>query len=347
MGKRISVFRVVAFRLISLVAIVVCMAILVDYFRSTPAFCGFRAGCEEVIRSAYGRPLGVPLPVVGLLAFTVFFFLTLIPASRPGRLLGPLAILAGLIGLGLVAVQVFLLHQTCPLCLAVDAAAMLLAAVEPGLSQPTKISEEEEPPTPLKPNVWAWIGLAVVVMAVPLVWSLAEPAPEVPTQVQSHWMADTINVVEITNFTCPYCRQTHPVLEAFLDEQGGRVHFVRLVVPLEYHDNDRSAARAYLAAEQQGRGEPMADALFATDDRSPEALHKLAEQIGLDLEQFDADMVNPALDKQIDHTTRWVEAADHAGLPQIWIQNILLVGVQTPKSLQAALGRVDLARDGR
>ena len=344
--NRISVFRLVASRLISLAAVAVCMAISVDYWRPTPAFCGFRAGCEEVIHSAYGRPFGVPLPVVGLLAFSSFFLLTLFPGSKLSRLQGPLAIIAGLIGLSLVAVQVFLLHTTCPFCLAVDAAAILLAAIELSLPQPKQTSEAEAPAASRAPKRWAWIGLAVVVMAAPVVWSLMKPAPEVPPQVKSQWATNKINVVEITDFTCPYCRQTHGVLANFLDEQRERVHFVRLVVPLEHHDNSRPAAKAYFAAARQSLGEPMADALFTANDLSPDALRKLAEQIGLDIEQFDTDMLDPALDEQIDATTRWVEEADHGGLPQIWMQNILLVGVQTPKSLEAALDRLERAAGG-
>jgi hypothetical protein len=40
--------------------------------------------------------MSVPLMMIGLLAFTGFFLLTLYPVTKPGRLLGPLAILARL-----------------------------------------------------------------------------------------------------------------------------------------------------------------------------------------------------------------------------------------------------------
>ena len=46
----------------------------------------------------------------------------------------PAAITAGLCGLGLIAIQVFLIRQLCPLCLITDAAALLLAAVELGIA---------------------------------------------------------------------------------------------------------------------------------------------------------------------------------------------------------------------
>ena len=331
-------FRLVALRFLSLLALAVCVAMVVDYLRPTPTFCGFRAGCEEVIHSRYGRPLDVPLPLLGVLAFGLFFALTLFPASRAARLLGPLAITAGLIGLALVGVQFFILNQTCPFCLIVDTAAILLAAVVLGLPP----SEDAAPPP--RPRRWLWGGLAIIFVAAPVLWSILEPSPEVPPQVRAHWAEGYINVVEITDFGCPYCRQTHLALNQFLDQHGEQVHFVRLVVPLEHHENSHPAAKSYLCAVRQGKGESIADALFVSDDLSPDALQTLAEQAKLDVEEYHTCIADPAIDEQIEQTARWVEAADLGGLPQIWVQDVLLVGVQTSESLRAALRRAKLNR---
>ncbi len=325
--------RLLAFRLLSLLALAVCMAMLVDSLRMTPAFCGFRAGCEEVVQSRYGRPLGVPLPLWGLVAFSLFFGLTLFPDEKTSRLLGPLAIVAGLLGATLVGIQFFVLHTTCPFCLMVDAAAILLAAVELGLPA------AQDPPPAIRPRRGAWLSLAVMVLAAPVLWSAFKTSPEVPPQVQARWTRGRINVIEITDFACTYCRQTHPAIDQFLGRNGDQVHFVRLVAPLKRHANSRPAAKLYLCAVRQGMGEEMADALFNADDLSPDALRTLGARVGLDMTDYEACQNDPELDEELEETAGWVEAAKVGGLPQVWIQGVLLVGVQTPESLKAAWER--------
>ena len=122
--------KLAVFRLLALAAMGVCMAMLLDYLLPSPAFCGFTAGCEEVTHSAYGRPLGIPLPLWGLGAFGAFCGLTLCPGGRLGRLIGPAAVLAGLGGLSFILLQLLVIRRVCPLCMVIDAAALFITATE-------------------------------------------------------------------------------------------------------------------------------------------------------------------------------------------------------------------------
>ena len=45
---------------------------LADHISEAGAFCEFGDTCDQVTTSAYGNPLGVPLPVVGLTGFGLF-----------------------------------------------------------------------------------------------------------------------------------------------------------------------------------------------------------------------------------------------------------------------------------
>ncbi len=180
---------------------------LVDAWRTTPAFCSFRAGCDEVTNSRYGRALGLPLSLWGLIAFGSFYTLTLLPTPRVRRLLGPLAILAGLIGVALVAVQFYLLKRSCPFCLLVDAAAILLATVE------LAVSPTDDAAPAATGRRWLWGSAALIAVTSPLVWSLFKPSPPVPAEVQAHWVEARINIVELTDFACPFCRESHVAME--------------------------------------------------------------------------------------------------------------------------------------
>ena len=86
-----------------------------DAFTGRP-FCGFESGCDAVTQTVYGRPFGVPLSAVGLVGFGALFVLTLFPTARSFVLVAPLAVLAGIAGGGLIAVQAVGLTRFCPQC---------------------------------------------------------------------------------------------------------------------------------------------------------------------------------------------------------------------------------------
>jgi uncharacterized membrane protein len=116
--------KVIAFRVLAILALVTCVASLIDHLRPIPLFCGDKFGCEEVNQSVFGSIFGVPLPVFGIVAFALFLGASLCPARPVVRCLGPMAILAGFFGFGFVLIQALLIQRFCPLCLIIDALGM-------------------------------------------------------------------------------------------------------------------------------------------------------------------------------------------------------------------------------
>lgn len=340
-------FRLIAFRLLSLVALAVCMAMVLDAYLPAPAFCGFRAGCDEVTHSRFGALAGMPLSLWGLFAFAAFYILTLFPESRLGKQIGAIAIIAGTIGLGLVAIQVFVLKQTCPFCLIVDLCAILLAAVELGLTPTKPVPVHSEPaegtaaptPTPSVPRRGLWVVAGVLAAAAPLAWTVLKPPPEVPVGIQIQWVKDRINVIEITDFACPHCRALHPVIEEFRALHADDIHFVRIVVPGERDANSKHAALAYRSTELTGLEDEMADALFASDDLSPAALRMIAEEVGINMVHYDHFVSDPDRIEDVVGMTEWAKGNIPDALPQVWINDIPLIGEQTLESLEAAYAR--------
>ena len=325
--------RILGFRLFALVGLAFAAALVADDLSQTPTFCSFENGCAAVTSSYFGRPLGIPLSAAGLLAFAGFFLLTLFPKSM-ARVAGPLALAAGTCGILLAGVQFLILQQLCQLCLVVDGAAVLLAAVELGFpARPAKSQEKFL-------SRWAWGVAAFSVATLPLAWAAFRPPPPVPPEVVQTWWSGKINIVEITSFTCPYCRKTHEALETLRKNQGDQLHFVRFVATSPKSKDALAAARAYLCAVRQRSGEIMADGLFKMDDYSPDKLHEIAARIGLDLARFDADWKDPSLDEEMALTREWVNRQQFAGVPQIWVQDMLLLGEQSPEQLLAAVYRV-------
>lgn len=315
-----------AFLLITLIAMATSVAIAVDYYRPSPTYCGFGAGCDEVIHASVGRVLGVPLPVFGIVSFGTFYGIAL-RGERSMRLLGPMALFAGGAGALLVGVQVVGLGRTCPLCLIVNACGMALAATEIGFPASNCAAIRRR---------WPWLAAACVAMAAPIVWPIVSPAPEVPSVVRDQW-TDQIDVVEITDFQCQHCRDAEPVLAAFLGENP-RLRFVRLVSGVDGGAKAKKAAAAYRCAEAQGRGERMAAALFATRDYSSQNC-EAAFGIDLDGSAFRACLSSvTAADDKVGAAMR---DSGIRGLPAVWIEDQLVLGVPSIEALRAALRRAE------
>jgi protein-disulfide isomerase len=96
-----------------------------------------------------------------------------------------------------------------------------------------------------------------------------------------------VTIVEFADFQCPYCAGSAAVLKQVLAKYQGRVRLVYKHFPLSFHGRARSAARASLAAQEQGRFWEMHDLLFRHHQDLDEARFPvLAEKAGLDPNRF-------------------------------------------------------------
>jgi uncharacterized membrane protein len=323
-------FQPIVLRLLALVGLGVSSALMSDAVFGVGIYCGANNSCAEVAESRFGEVAGVPLSAIGLAAFAIFLVITLVSTAWARTAIRVLAVVAGLAGVCLLVIQLAVLHRICPLCVAADASALGMAVVALVRRLPTA-----------RPRwlwvqvfVWLWAGIAAVM--VPLAWAGTHMPGRAPDPVRALWIPGKITVVEVTDFDCPACQRADPVVRAWLRQHD--VHFVRLVSPMQAHEFSRQAGAAYLAALRQGKGEEMAEALYASPTRDPIACRTVAEQVGLDLARYDKDVKDPALEMEMNNNVRWVKPTD-LGLPFFWIQDELLVGVQKPEDLDAALAR--------
>src|SRR5438270_4430316 len=100
-----SRFPPLVLRLGLLVAIAVSSALLIDYYRPLPAFCDVGSGCYKVRASGYGSVLRVPVPLLGLLAFTSVMAMSLVRNPIAERLTRILAAIGGALGALLLLMQ--------------------------------------------------------------------------------------------------------------------------------------------------------------------------------------------------------------------------------------------------
>jgi predicted DsbA family dithiol-disulfide isomerase/uncharacterized membrane protein len=335
-------FSLLVFRLAVLVALGVSTALLIDYFRPLPAFCDMGSGCAQIQASGRGKLFGlVPIPIFGVVGFAVTMTLSLLPGERAARLSRLFGMVGGAGGVAFLLIQAFDLKVFCKLCVAVDTAAIVAA-----LSVLVSIFSTRGSPEPARTAAettsgsmrWLWPAATIAAMVIPAGWSLFQPSPPVPREVASLWVPDKINVVEFVDFECPFCRQLQPTIVELLEEYGSRVNFVRLNMPLPSHPQSRSAARAYCCADEQKKGEAMAEALLKAHDLTPEGCEKLAVALGLSLAEYQACVKSAATEARIEDEIARVKRAGLGGLPTVWVDDEVIVG-RNPELLRDAFTR--------
>ncbi|WP_204105331.1 MULTISPECIES: DsbA family protein [Spirulina sp. CCY15215] len=93
-----------------------------------------------------------------------------------------------------------------------------------------------------------------------------------------------------SDFQCPFCSLARETVKEFMAKYGDRVTLVYKNLPLSIHPQALNAAVAAYAAGQQGKFWQYYDGLFANqEDLGEELYQELAEDLNLDLEQFDRD----------------------------------------------------------
>jgi protein-disulfide isomerase len=108
-----------------------------------------------------------------------------------------------------------------------------------------------------------------------------------------NWLGDKnapLTMVEFTDYQCTFCQRFHlttfpEIRKRYIDT--GKVRFLSLDFPLEFHTNATRAAQAARCAGDQGMYWEMRDTLVADSNRLAEAdLVSRAQRLNLNLETF-------------------------------------------------------------
>jgi protein-disulfide isomerase len=193
----------------------------------------------------------------------------------------------------------------------------------------------------------AALGLAAAFLPVGLA-SAPPPPPrpvviagaDLPPIIAREQRPGVATIVEFLDFECPFCRRLNATLEPILAEYGAKVRVVRKMVPLvRLHPHALPAALAYCCADEVGRAEAMAQALFTTDDLSAAGCERTARSLGLDLPAFQACVADARTQARIE-----ADVADAVGLlggrlslPTIWIGGQMHSGLVDAAKLRASI----------
>lgn len=212
----------------------------------------------------------------------------------------------------------------------------------------TKATPTTKPTDPArKIRIVLWILMAALIGAGVIwyaVFTANKPAPVAAQPVSdaqlvrddSHRLTtpatEKAQLVEFLDFECEACRAAAPLVEELKKEYGDRITFVNRYFPLPSHKNSGQAALAVEAAAQQGKYEQMAAKMFETQPQWGEQqdfqnplFRTFAEELGLDMEKYDAAMTSEETKERIRKDIADGKALGVTGTPTFFLNGEKLI----------------------
>lgn len=134
-----------------------------------------------------------------------------------------------------------------------------------------------------------------------------------------------VHIYLFTDFQCPACRRSVEPLKILVRNRP-EVRVVFKHNALEMHPRSGPAAAAAIAADRQGRFSEYYDALYASSRLRDSDLVALAQELGLDMDRFERDRIDPAVLDQIRYETSMSQALELANTPTLFINGVKMPG---------------------
>jgi protein-disulfide isomerase len=139
-----------------------------------------------------------------------------------------------------------------------------------------------------------------------------------------------VEIVEFSDFQCPFCQKAYPTVRAVLAKYGDQVNLSYRDFPLSnLHPRAQIAAHASRCAGAQGKFWEYHNGLFELPNQlGDEELALLAATVGADTEEFKACLGSNRFDAAIEQDVEAGQQAGVTGTPAFFINGILVSGAQ-------------------
>jgi len=152
-----------------------------------------------------------------------------------------------------------------------------------------------------------------------------------------------VTLVEFLDFECEVCGAVYPYIEQAREDYAGRVTFATRYFPIPGHRNSETSAVAVEAAAQQDQFEAMYDKMFQTQatwgesqDSKADLFRTYAEELGLDMAQYDADVADPTTVERVQSDFAAGRELGVEGTPTIFVNDEKIL-LEKPEDITAAL----------
>ena len=149
-----------------------------------------------------------------------------------------------------------------------------------------------------------------------------------------------VTIIEFTDYECPFCARAEATINQILADMPGLVRVALINMPLDFHKNADSAARAAIAAGFQGRYWEMHAMLFSNQRELSEDFYaSAAKALGLDIVRFRHDMVSEMTDAILKDCKAAASKQNVMGTPSFLINGVSFVGAQPIEEFKKAIDK--------
>jgi protein-disulfide isomerase len=147
-----------------------------------------------------------------------------------------------------------------------------------------------------------------------------------------------VTIVMFSDFQCPACSATHPILKTLMAAYPGKIRFVVRYFPLmSIHENAWNAALAAAAANKQGKFFEYIEILYTHQlALDAESLKRYAAQIGLNAQQFEIDSKSDAVAAEVRRDIADGERYLIGSTPTIFVGGVRVRSL-APEAFKAAI----------
>lgn len=150
-----------------------------------------------------------------------------------------------------------------------------------------------------------------------------------------------ITIVEFSEVECPFCKRGHDTMAKVLAAYPKDVRVVFKHRPLPMHKNALSAAKALVAAGNQGKFFEMVNAFFANQSKLGDSFFiSQAQTLGLNVDKFKKDMASEETTKIIKLDETQAEKLGVNGVPGFFINGVSVQGAQPLEQFKAVIDKL-------
>jgi protein-disulfide isomerase len=142
-----------------------------------------------------------------------------------------------------------------------------------------------------------------------------------------------VQIIECGDFDCPYCARARATIDKVLAAYPSQVSFFFAHHPLDFHHGAEQAARAAVAADNQGKFWEMHDQLFegqgpSTRTRAEADFVGYARTLKLDVARFKTDFAAAETAEKVENQRKLCADNDVTATPTFFVNGARIEGAQ-------------------
>lgn len=147
-----------------------------------------------------------------------------------------------------------------------------------------------------------------------------------------------VQLVEYSDFQCPFCERAYPTLQQVLKEYGDKVSLEYRHYPLSFHPFAQKAAEASECAGEQGKFWEFHDKNFENQTSlSLDAPKVWAKELGLNMNKFVSCLDSGKYAKKVADQTNEGQAKGVNGTPTTFVNGQPVIGAQPYEAFKQAI----------